>query len=138
MSNLSSMESYIEKLWAVCRCKVDTLKILFQFFHHNSGCLLTIWSYKSYHHHSARQKSVFPGVMRSCLTNGVMLTTFSYLGVYKNGLNLGCHTKLNARENRVLYEAKRVATFFFPVSESDLLWYYPILSKSYSNWMKNI
>ena len=102
LSNLSSMESYIEKLWAVCRCKVDTLKILFQFFHHNSGCLLTIWSYKSYHHHSARQKSVFPGVMRSCLTNGVMLTTFSYLGVYKNGLNLGCHTKLNARENRVL------------------------------------
>ena len=102
LSNLSSMESYIEKLWAVCRCKVDTLKILFQFFHHNSGCLLTIWSYKSYHHHSARQKSVFPVVMRSCLTNGVMLTTFSYLGVCKNGLNLGCHTKLNARENRVI------------------------------------
>ena len=42
LSNLSSMESYIEKLWAVCRCKVDTLKILFQFFHHNNGCLLTI------------------------------------------------------------------------------------------------
>ena len=45
--------------------------------------------------------------MRSCLTNGVMLTPFSYLGVCKNGLNLGCHTKLNARENRVIIKADR-------------------------------
>ena len=96
------MGSQIKKLWAVCRYKVDTLKILFQFFHHNNGCLLTIQSYKSYHHHSARQKSVFPVLMRSCLTNGVTVTTFPYLGACKNSSNIGCHTKLNARENRVM------------------------------------
>ena len=42
-------------------------------------------------------------VMRSCLTNGVMLTPFPYLGVCRNGLNLGCHTKPNARENRIVH-----------------------------------
>ena len=30
------------------------------------------------------------------------MTTFPYLGACKNGSNIGCHTKLNARENRVI------------------------------------
>ena len=44
------------------------------------------------------KNSVFSEVMTSCLTNGVTLTTFPYLGVCKNDFNLGCHTKLNTRK----------------------------------------
>ena len=36
------------------------------------------------------------------MTNGVTLTTFPYLEVCKNGLNLGCQTKLNDRESCVI------------------------------------
>ena len=45
-------------------------------------------------------------LLRSWLTNGVMLTTFRYWGVCKKGSNKGCHTLLNRRKNHVISENK--------------------------------